>query len=399
MKFNHLIDRLQRSFVLPLAVAAGLMWGFIGGMLLRDYLPVDFPYLGGSKTELPILNEAHAILTKNALNPPPEDSNLEYGMIRGMLEAYGDPYTIFLEPVQTELESHSLQGSYGGIGARMGSDRDGYIVLFPFPDSPAVRAGVLEGDRLLKVDGMDVPPDIPITTVLALVRGPVGKTVRLTVAQPPDYSPRQISVKRQEIPLPSVTWHLDPVEPRLGVVEINMISANTPKEIQQAVDDMSPRGATHYVLDLRNNGGGLLVSGVDTARLFLKEGDILQHQYKDKDVETYRAERPGALADIPLAVLVNQNTASAAEVIAGALQMQRRAVLVGQPTYGKNTIQLIFTLSDRSSLHVTAARWWIPGLDFPQEEYGLYPDIFIPLESEDTRAAFDATIAALFGDR
>jgi carboxyl-terminal processing protease len=131
-------------------------------------------------------------------------------------------------------------------------------------------------------------------------------------------------------------------------------------------------------MDLRNNAGGLLSAGVDIARMFLQSGVVMKHQYRDQEVETYHVEKPGQFVQLPLVVLVNENTASAAEIIAGALKVHQRATIIGMPTYGKDSIQLVFSLNDGSSLHVTAAHWWIPGLDPPIGEGGLQPDIQIP---------------------
>ncbi len=143
------------------------------------------------------------------------------------------------------------------------------------------------------------------------------------------------------------------------------------------MEDLQQRGATAFVLDLRDNPGGLLDAGVDIARLFLKEGSVMQQQYRGQEVKTFEVEKPGPLADLPLAVLINHGSASAAEIAAGALQAHRRATLIGEPSYGKDSIQLVFTLQDGSSLHVTSAQWWIPGLQKPVGEQGLQPDILI----------------------
>jgi carboxyl-terminal processing protease len=209
-------------------------------------------------------------------------------------------------------------------------------------------------------------------------------------------SPRRLLFDGREFSLPSVAWRTAPQEPRLGIIEINLISAKTPDEIRSAVDELKERGASHFVLDLRNNGGGLLTSGVDTARLFLSEGVVMEQQYQGKDVESYKVTRRGPLADLPLAILINHYTASAAEIVAGALQVNERAPLIGAPTFGKNTIQLIFTLQDGSSMHVTSARWWIPGLEFPAGSYGLEPDIRLNHE-DDTHTYIEAAISTLLG--
>jgi carboxyl-terminal processing protease len=228
--------------------------------------------------------------------------------------------------------------------------------------------------------------------VQSAIRGPSGQSVRLTIGRPPDYTPQQITIRRAQIPEPSVTWHLEPLDPRLGVIAVNLIASSTHDEIQRAVQDLQARHAAYFVLDLRNNPGGLLSAGVDIARLFLKDGLIMQQQYKGKSVETFRADTPGPLDSIPLVVLVNHNSASAAEIIAGALKVNQRARLIGEPTFGKDTVQLVFDLQDGSSLHVTSAHWWIPGLDPPLGGNGLQPDI--PIDSESGNAAPDPYILA-----
>jgi carboxyl-terminal processing protease len=202
----------------------------------------------------------------------------------------------------------------------------------------------------------------------------------------------QLAVRRSEFPIPSVAWHLEASELRLGVVEVNMLSANTSTEILNAFQELRNHGATSFVLDLRDNGGGLLNAGIDTARVFLKAGTVIEQQYRDKDVERYGVEKAGELINEPLVVLINENTASAAEIVAGALQANHRARLIGSPSYGKDTIQLVFDLKDGSSLHVTTARWWIPGLEPPLAENGLQPDLLIPPQTDPNGA--DAAIQA-----
>jgi carboxyl-terminal processing protease len=327
--------------------------------------------------DLPLLHDAYNILREHGLNPLPTAPVMEYGMIRGMTDAYGDPFTRFVEPPEHELETNSLQGKFGGIGVRMGFDAEGNYVLYPFVDGPAVKAGVQEGDRLLMVDDLDVTSETPVDTVTAAIRGPVGDWVSLKVGRRPDFSPIEIKIKREEIALPTVTWHLDAGETRLGVVEVNLIGETTSDEILRAVEDLQSRGASGFALDLRNNGGGLLREGIYIARLFLRDGIIIEQQYRGQNVKKYTVDKVGQLAEIPLVVLVNENTASAAEIIAGSLQDHGRAKLIGATTYGKNTIQMIFDLDDGSSLHVTAARWWFPNLEFPKDGHGLTPDLTV----------------------
>jgi len=334
-----------------------------------------------TSADFPVLSEAYQIILEHGYAEIPQIPKMEYGAIYGMVEAYGEPHTYFMEPAQAELRNDTLSGSYGGIGAEMSRDAKGYIVLHPFADSPASQAGIKDGDRLLQVDGKDILPETTTDEVVAAVRGPEGKKVTLLITRPPDYTEMEFRVKRANIPLPSVTWNLDTIEHQLGIVRVNVIASSTPAEIQTAVEDLKERGATHFVLDLRGNGGGLLVEGVEIARLFLEDGKVIEQHYKGEDVKTYRVEIPGALSKIPLVVLVDGNTASAAEIISGAIKVHQRAPIIGTPTFGKDSIQLIFELQDDSSLSVTSAKWWVPGLEPPIGEGGLQPDIAVSIEN------------------
>jgi len=375
-------------FYIIFFIGAALSFGF-GYMthLIQDISkPSDFP----------ILEEAFEILENHAYNELPETPALEYGMIRGMVDAYADPYTLFVEPAQHELYSDQLAGSYGGIGSNLEYDPDGNVVLHPFPEGPAADAGILDGDRLIKVDDMDITPNIPIDEVVAAVRGPEGERVTIKVARPPDLSTFTFKIKRKDIPLPSVTWHVDVGEPRLGVIQVNIVADSTPDEIKDAFEDLSSRNISHFALDLRGNRGGLLDAGIDIAGLFLEKGTILQEHYRDRDVKTFEVEEPGPYADVPMVVLVNSDTASAAEIIAGALKIHNRAPIIGTNTYGKDTIQLVFNLEDGSSLRVTAAKWWIPGIETPIGEGGLEPDIFVTEGDAGADPFIQAAIQALF---
>jgi carboxyl-terminal processing protease len=388
----------KRAFLFTLCAVTCISCAFLAGFFVNASLDA-------TRTSFPVLDEAYTILAEHALNPLPPAPALEYGMIRGMLQAYGDPYTVFIEPVQHELETNSLQGSFGGIGVQLGRDNQGNYLLYPFPTGPAAQAGVQENDRLLAVDDLAITPDTTSDQVESAIRGPVGQRVRLTIARAPDFISFDVTIQRKDTPLPSASWHLDADEPRLGIVKVNLFAASTPGEIQKAIADLKTRGATGFALDLRDNGGGLLSTGVDTARLFLQSGPIIREKYHLQPVDTYFVEHPGPFADLPLVVLVNHGTASAAEIVAGALQMHGRAQLIGAPTYGKSTIQFIFDLSDGSSLHVTAGQWWIPSADVldtsnpeapSRDTSSLQPDIPIPADAPGSDPDLSAAIQVLF---
>jgi len=192
-----------------------------------------------------------------------------------------------------------------------------------------------------------------------------------------------------------VTWRILNNYPTIGLVNVNIIAETTPDEILKVVEKLQASGADKFILDLRDNGGGLLTAGVETAKLFVNDGIILQQQYRGEEVETFSTNAPGPLRDLPMVVLINSNTASAAEIIAGAIQVHTKAQLIGESTFGKDTIQLIFDLEDDSSLHISAAKWWIPGISPPISEQGLEPDIRIIQDESELDNYLQAAIQAL----
>lgn len=368
MKTNNSLTPPARWILIIISQVILLAAAFMSGFALKDWL---------GQRQFDILNQAYEILRENSIKDLPDEQDLEYGMIRGMLQAFDDPYTVFLEPPQHELETGRLHGSFGGIGARVEIDSEGFPHLYPYPLSPAEAIGIQAGDQLIQVDDWLIPAGASLDEIEAALRGPIQTTVRLVISGSSYLEQREIELVRSEIAAPSVTFHPTLEDPRVGVVKVSLISAATAQEVTDAVNALLASGVTHFILDLRNNSGGLVDGGVETARLFLKSGDVISQQYRGKNEETFGVNQSGPFADLPLVVLVNHGTASSAEIVAGALQKQGRALLAGSPTYGKDSIQLIFNLKDGSSLHVTAARWWVPGLSFPNGEVGLMPEILI----------------------
>jgi carboxyl-terminal processing protease len=357
-----------RFLLVPSLVALGLLGAFLSGFFLDSYFD-------SQTNEFSILHQAYNILINHSYIDLPDAGVLEHGMIRGLVESSEDPYASFQEPVQHELESNNLQGSFGGIGVEFSYTHDGDLLIYPVANGPASEAGIQNGDRLLMVDQLVITSETNLDEVQAAIRGPVGKSVNITIFRTESESIQDFDIRRESIHLPSVTWRTAAEHPDIGIILVHIIAESTVDEIKNAVLELEKSGASKFVLDLRDNGGGLLTAGVETARLFLKDGIILQQQYRGQDVETFRIRKPGSLSDLTLVVLINHNTASSAEIIAGSLQSHGRATLIGENSYGKDSIQLVFDLDDGSSIHVTAAKWWIPDQIPPIGEGGLIPDI------------------------
>jgi carboxyl-terminal processing protease len=253
---------MKRAIIYSILISICLAVGFLAGYLVRGEFPTQ------ADETFPVLRQAYRILLQHGLQDIPNIRELEYGMIRGMLQVYADPYSIFVEPAQHELESNDLEGSFWGIGVDLKKNDDGKVILNPLPNSPAEKAGVLKGDQLFAVDNLVVKMGTPIEFIQAALRGNEGEAVSLTIGRAPDFSPIEMEVVREFFTIPSTTSAIHPEEKRLGIVRVNLIAASTPDEILEAFSNLRNQGATHFVLDLRDNSGGLLTAGIDTARLF-----------------------------------------------------------------------------------------------------------------------------------
>jgi carboxyl-terminal processing protease len=289
-----------------------------------------------------------------------------------------------VEPEPAAQEKAQLEGQFGGIGAYVQRDDQNRVILDPMPDQPADKAGVKKGDILTAVDGEPVKPELTTDQVVALIRGLAGTPVTITVERPGTKEPLQFTIERAVIETPSAQWRLLEQDPKIGYVQLSAFTERSNKELNKAFDELAEQGAEFYIFDLRNNGGGLLETAVDVASQFLREGVVLREDRKNEGEKTYPVRSGGHALEQPLVLLVNGGTASASEIVAGALQDYGRAKLIGEKTYGKGSVQLIYELSDASRLHVTVAKWFTPNKN-AIDGVGLKPDIEV-LISDDDRA-------------
>jgi carboxyl-terminal processing protease len=309
---------------------------------------------------------------------PANDRELAYSAIRGMLQAVGDPYTYFIEPSDHEMEEAQLEGRHGGIGAEYVM-ADGYLVVVAvLEDSPAARAGIRTDDVIVRVDGTEVM-GLSENEAIMLIRGQeVGTEAALTVLRESEAEPLTIKVIREEVEVPTVIWDLQ--EDGVGYVRITFFGVRTSGELTAALKDLKSRGADRIILDLRDNPGGIVTAAVDVAGQFIDTGVVFYERDKDGHDKVFNARRGGEAISMPLVVLVNRGTASASEIVGGAIQDHERGILIGEQTFGKGSLQSIHELSDNSSVHVTIAHWLTPDRHEIQEA-GLLPDLeVIPSE-------------------
>lgn len=294
-----------------------------------------------------------------------------YGAISGMVASLGDPYTLFLAPDKNKESKEELNGSFEGIGAQLGNKDKKIVVIAPLAGSPAQKAGILAGDWIIKIDAKEIG-NLILPEVVAKIRGPKGTAVTLTVVHPGDDKPVDVAIIRDRIILKSVDWK--PVGKNLAQIQLVRFGDETNTQWDQAVKEINEKKVTGVILDLRNNPGGYLTDSVYVASEFLKSGVVVKQQRYDGQTQTYSVNRPGKFLDIPLVILVNQGTASAGEILAGALQAASRGKIVGTQSFGKGSVQEVEDLSGGAGLHITTAKWllandvWINGT-------GLTPDI------------------------
>lgn len=372
-------------------IAAGLVVGgvFVGGYMLGTQRGAASGALG----DYNLLWTVRDLLDRSFIGDLPDSQAQVYGAVHGLVAAYNDPYTVFVEPAPREVERDELRGHFGGIGAYMARNEDGAVVITVMRDRPAARAGLADGDVLLAVNGKTIPGDMAISDVVALVRGEVGTSVTLQVQRPGQSEPLSVAITRERIETPSVEWRVLDAEQGIGYTRISIFSERSGAELSTGLAELAGQGVDKLVLDLRGNGGGLVDAAVEVTSQFLKEGVVLREIKRGGQERFYpvKAARSPAL-EWKIALLVDAGTASASEIVSGALRDQDRAVLIGEKTYGKGSVQEVHELPDGSSLHVTVARWLTP--DRHQiDKTGLEPDIVVGITAEDREAGRDPQLA------
>ena len=360
--------------------ALGILIGiaFVAGFFYRDRVFET----GKSETSYALLNEAEGVLAEDYLFDLPGPTDLIHAAVSGMVSSLGDPYTYFVEPQAAEVDQANLEGRFGGIGAELTQNEQGqFIITNVYRDNPAAGAGVMAGDIILAVDGTDVTTDTTMNDLLSMVRGEIGDPVVLTLQR--NSNTFDVEIVRAEVLIPSAFWHLLEDNNQVGYIQITRFTHRTADEVKQALRELADQGAEAYIVDLRDNGGGLVDSAVGVADEFLTGGLVLTEERADGSDRPFRATPGGLATDQPIVVLVNGGTASAAEILAGALQDRQRAPLVGQQTFGKGVVQVLRDLSDGSTLHVTTAQWFTPNGARIQDT-GLTPDVGVePVDGED----------------
>jgi len=334
-------------------------------------VPVPTPANEDEKT-FALFWEAWDLVQRNFYGALPSMQQVTYAAIQGMLSTLGDDYTAFLEPEVAAVIQEDATGEFEGIGAFVDVDEEGKIVLVGiFEGGPAEQAGLLKGDRVLEVDGVSVVGRT-LYEAIGLIRGPAGSAVTLLVERAETAAPFEVTVTRARLEIAITESEMR--NDGIGYIRLYEFSAPASQRMQAGLRELLSQEPRAIIFDLRGNPGGWLDQAVEVTDLFLDDGVILYERWSDGKEQVFEA-RPGDVAEeVPLVVLVDGGSASASEIVAGALQDQERATLIGEHTFGKGSVQRPFTLSDGSELRVTAALWFTPD-ERAIHGQGLLPDI------------------------
>jgi carboxyl-terminal processing protease len=332
-----------------------------------------------SGLNIALLNQAWAVITSNYVVPSKASADvLNEGAARGMVQSLNDPYSTYLSPGDYQIYQSYLRGSFSGIGATVGLNKDKLpVILSPIVNSPAAKAGIKTGDVILAINGRSTQ-GLSLTEVILLIRGDSGTAVKLLILREGETNPAEISVVRATIESPNVTSRMIG---DIAYIDITSFSQNTNDELNAVLAGLNT-STKGIVLDLRDNPGGNLVTEIDVASHFIKDGTLVTLVDNKGNRVTQPVRPNGVFTSLQMVVLVNQNSASASEILSGDLQDYKRATIAGTVTLGKGSYDAFFQLADNSAIYLTIGRWLTPtGKEI--EGKGITPDITLTQTGDD----------------
>lgn len=378
---------LLALFTIGIAVAIGFGGGFVFGKAatsergIVEELPRFIDVFGEKNPTFDLLREGVEVISEKYVNGTDvTEEDLVYGAMKGMVEALGDPYSVFLEPPDAKMFREDVGGAFEGIGAEIGM-RDGMLtVISPLKGSPAENAGLTAGDQILQVDDTETA-NLSLDAAVQMIRGQKGTTVVLVVAREGKEESFEISIVRDTIKIPNIV--LEEKEGGIAYIQLYHFTEKASKDFRDTAEEVLRSDATRIVLDLRNNPGGFLEVSVDIAGWFLEPNltVVTEDRGGKGKNNSYRTDGSAGLLDYPLVILVNRGSASASEILAGALRDHRGVTIVGEKTFGKGSVQELTNLSDKSSIKITVAKWLTPNGISIQED-GIEPDVVIEMTQE-----------------
>jgi carboxyl-terminal processing protease len=402
----YMKNNVLRVVLLAFVAVVLVVCSFGGGFAAGHFLPIGSkanPVVttdgsqGGTPAALTTLFtpfwEAWKIIHDQYVDQPVDDTKLMEGAINGMMESLGDLHSTYMNPQTYKDATSQLAGSYAGIGAYVDTTGKLLTVTKPLPGSPAEKVGLLPGDQVIAVDGVDVTSLDP-ESVRQKVLGPEGSTVKLTIQRPDQTEPFDVQITRAQIIIPSVTSKM--LDGSIAYIQLSTFGDTTAKDLHDQLGTLLDQNPKGLILDLRDNGGGYLETSISVASEFISSGVIVTERSGDGTLDTHNAISGGLATkkSLPMIVLVNEYSASASEIVAGALQDTGRAQLLGVKTYGKGSVQNWEPLSnDQGAVRITIAKWLTPN-GRTIDKLGLTPDITVAMTAEDVKAKLDPQLDA-----
>lgn len=388
------------------AVGVGLLTGgfYLGNNYRLDFSqplqPAIIQSSALNNTNSPLFSQVEYLLKNKYLRANDlDDQKLMYGAISGMVSAAGDPYTSFFNPEENKNVESQLTGSYEGIGAELGYNKDKQLtVIAPIKDSPAAVAGVRAGDIIARINDKD-SVNMPLSAAVEEIRGKAGTTITLTLVRSGADGPLTLTITRQKITVKSLDLsykdnsNAPAGNQQIAYIRLSRFGDTTNQEWDTAVNDIVSHQAKALILDLRNNPGGYLDSAIHIGSEFFTDGEIVGQQDAQGHVEKFNVDHRGKLTSIPVVVLINGGSASASEIVSGALKTRNRATLVGENSFGKGSVQQVIDMAQNTSLHVTIAKWLLPdGSNI--DKVGIKPTQEVKLTNDDFNQGKDPQLDA-----
>jgi len=378
-----------KKFLAGIALVLVFFAGWQFGQSGRDIKIGNFKIFESNREDAPkevdwnILWRTIELMEDRYVNDGIDLEKVLHGAVQGAVSALGDPYSVFLPPKEAQDFKNELSGNIDGIGAEIGIKHQRLTVIAPLDGSPALRAGLRGGDYIYKVDDQETT-NLTVEEAVGKIRGPAGSQVKLTIFHVGDTKPVDAVITRARIEIKSVETEVRNVNgKKIGIIKLRRFGEDTTGGVRNAVSSFLVQGVNGVILDMRNNPGGFLDTAVDVAGFWIKDGEtVLIQKFGDGSEDIFRAEGQGRLNGVSTVVLMNGGSASASEIVAGALKDHDLARLIGEKSFGKGSVQELIDLDGKAQLKLTIAKWLTPkGHDLNKE--GLEPDIKVELSEED----------------
>lgn len=381
--------KILSAFVLVILLGAS----FYGGYLYSQNLRPSIEKVGAvfnketgqaANVDFSLFWDAWAKLQEKYVNRSGLDyQKMVYGAIEGMVNSLGDPYTVFMPPEENKKFSEDIKGSFEGIGAEIGIRKNVLTIIAPLENSPAKKAGLLAGDKILKIDDK-ITTDLTLDEAISLIRGQKDTSVTLTIFRDSLSEPKEFKITRDVINVPILKYELKTIgNKKIAYVQLYQFTENAADEFKKTVNQILTSPAQGIILDLRDNPGGYLEVAVEIASWFIDKGQpVVSEDFGNGDKNEHASYGYNKLANYPTVVLINQGSASASEILAGALRDDKGVKLVGEKSFGKGSVQELESMNSGTSLKITVAKWLTPSGHSIMEQ-GLEPDEKVTLTSDD----------------